>query len=42
MEKKRVVVVVKRLDFSKFLDFIWTWTLHLKNRLECSWTWTEF
>jgi len=29
MEKKCGIFIVKRLHFSAFLDFIWTWTLHL-------------
>jgi len=31
MEKKCGIFVVKRLHFSNILDYIWTWTLHLKN-----------
>jgi len=42
MEKKGGTFVVKRLHFSNFLDFIWTWTSHLQNLLDCGWTWTEF
>jgi len=42
MEKKCGIFVVKRLHFSNFLDFIWTWTLHLKILLDCGWTCTEF
>jgi len=30
MEKKRGIFVVKRLQFSNILDYIWNWTLHLK------------
>jgi len=26
----------------KFLDFVSTLTLHLKNTLDCGWTWTNF
>ena len=26
---------MKKLHFSNILDFIWTWTLHLKNLLDC-------
>jgi len=33
---------LKRLQFSRFLDYISTWTLHLKIFLGCGWTWTEF
>jgi len=32
----------EKLYFSDCLDFIWTWTLHLKKILDCCWTWTEF
>jgi len=28
--------------FQIFLDFIWTWTSHLKNFSDCGRTWTEF
>jgi len=42
MEKKCGIFVVKMLHFSKFLDFIWTWTLCLKKRLDYGGTWTEF
>jgi len=31
MGKKWGIFVVKRLHFSNFLDFSWTWTLHLQN-----------
>ena len=30
MEEKCGIFVVKRLHFSNILDYIWTWTLHLK------------
>jgi len=42
MEKKCGIFVVNRLYFSNFLDFVWTWTLHLQTFLDCVWTWTEF
>ena len=42
MKKKRAFFVVKRMHFSKFLDFICTWSLPLKNLLDCGWTWIEF
>jgi len=32
----------EKAAFFKFLGFIWTWTLHLKNILDCGWTWPEF
>jgi len=28
MNKNCVIVVIKKLYFAKFLDFIWTWILH--------------
>jgi len=34
--------MVKELHFSILLDFISTWTLDLRNVLDCGWTWTEF
>jgi len=30
MEKKCSIFVVKRLQFSNFMDIIWTWTIPLK------------
>jgi len=30
MQKKCGIFVVKRLHFKNILDFIWSWTLHLK------------
>ena len=32
----------EKATFSNFLVFISTWTLHLKNFLDCGWTGTEF
>ena len=41
MENKCGIFVVKRLHFSNILDWIWTWTLHLK-KIWTVWSWTEF
>jgi len=32
----------EKAEFPNILNFIWTWTLHLKKILDCDWTWTEF
>jgi len=42
MEKKWGILLRKGCIFPIFLNFIWTWAFHLKNILDCGWTWTEF
>jgi len=42
MEKKWGIFVVKSMYFSSFSDFIWTWTINLKNLSDCGWTLTKF
>ena len=35
-------MVIEKLYFVYFLDFIWTWIFNLLNFLDYGWTWTEY